>query len=234
MGISILELVIGKLREAGFVADWAYPGQKFLPIRECVAAVHILKVERNKLSVTVEVNILCPAAVGGAGCELEALRATEVLRGLGAECVQQGCRYDGAAQVYAVAILAEFTAVTGAEDHTIGPGFAVYLDDVRQKYAVAFTQEERRNRLPEYAAGCSAPAAVLGGESLWEIVLEEVIPAGEPEEAEPAEGFELKLVTQRKTQRFLQCRWDSIRREFTSQGLHRVRKGVASKREELV
>ena len=91
MGISILDLVIRRLREEKFVADIAYPGQKFPQISQPVAAVHIEKVDRAGMSVTVEVNILCPAAMGGTACELEALRATEILRWSGAVCLQNGC-----------------------------------------------------------------------------------------------------------------------------------------------
>ena len=112
MGYSILELVLQRLREEGFSADIAYPGQKFPQITEAVAAVHIEQVDRANLTVTLEVSIVCPAAMGGTACEVEALRATEVLRWAGAVCVQRGCTYDGVAQVYMVPILATFTGTT--------------------------------------------------------------------------------------------------------------------------
>ena len=71
MGISILELVLRRLREENFIADVAFPGQKYPVITEPVAAVHIEKVDRANLTVTVEVNIICPAESGGAYCEVE-------------------------------------------------------------------------------------------------------------------------------------------------------------------
>ena len=76
MGYSILELVLRRLREDGFTADIAFPGQKFPQIDDTVAAVHIEKVDRANLEVTVEINILCPASMGGTVCEMKALRAT--------------------------------------------------------------------------------------------------------------------------------------------------------------
>ena len=42
MGISILELVLRRLREAKFTADVAFPGQKFPQITKPVAAVQRL------------------------------------------------------------------------------------------------------------------------------------------------------------------------------------------------
>lgn len=233
MGISILELVIRRLREEGFQADGAYPGQKFPPITGPTAAVHIQRVDRAALSVTVEVSILCSAAMGGAACELEALRATEVLRRLGAVCVQNGCRYDAVAQVYVVPVLAEFTAVTGMENYTMGPGFHVYINEINQPGVLSFVQEERETGTPEYVMGESDPAAVLDKGSLWDIQLEELIPPGVPEPQEPEEGFQLKVITDLKTQMFFGCRFSSVRREFTRQGIRRIRKGTAEFRRDL-
>lgn len=232
MGISILELVLRRLREEKFTADVAYPGQKFPRITEPVAAVHIEKVDRANLTVTVEVNVICPASMGGTACEVEALRATEVLRWAGAVCVQNGCTYDGVSQVYVVSVLATFTCVTEEDDCTIGPGFTVYIDDMYQHYAIAFSEEEELGTKVEYVMGESAPAGVSDGCYLWNIQLEELIPVGSPETEEPAGAFVLKIVTDQKTEVYSQCRWSSIKREFTQEGLRRIRKGVALLREE--
>lgn len=232
MGISILELVLEKLREANFAADVAFPGQKFPRIEAPVAAVHIEKVDRASLTVTVEVNIICPAAMGGTACEVEALRATEILRWAGAVCVQNGCTYDGVSQVYVVAILATFTGFTEAEDCRLGPGFQAYINEVYQYFAVAFSEEEVSGCQAEYSMGESAPSGVSQGSILWNIELEELIPPGSPETAEPAGSFELKIVTDVKTEIYYHCRWTSVRREFTREGLRRIRKGISMLREE--
>ena len=233
MGISILELVLRRLREENFNADIAYPGQKFPLVTDTVAAVHIEKVDRASMTVTVEVNIICPASMGGTVCELEALRATEVLRWARAVCVQNGCTYDGVAQVYVVSVLATFTGVTEADDCTIWPGFYVYINEIRHSYAVAFSEEEVPGHQVEYVMGESAPAGISQGSYLWNIQLEELIPAGSPETDEPAGAFQLKLVTDRKTETYYHCRWTSIKREFTQDGLRRIRKGVSMLREEV-
>ena len=232
MGISILELVLRLLREEQFTADVAYPGQKFPKITEPVAAVHIEKVDRANLTVTVEVNIICPAAMGGTACEVEALRATEILRWSGAVCVQNGCTYDGVSQVYVVSVLATFTCVTEADNCTIGPGFEVYVNEVLQPYAVSVSEEEESDAKVEYAMGESAPTGVSGGSYLWRIQLEELIPVGSPETEEPAGACKMQIVTDQKTETYYYCRWTSIRREYTQQGLRRIRKGISMLREE--
>lgn len=182
-------MVLRLLRQENFTADIAYPGQKYPVLTEPVAAVHLEKVDRANLTVTVEVNIICPVSLGGGTCEIEALRATEVLRWSGATCVQQGCKYDGVAQVYVVAILATFTAITEENDCTIGPGFTVHLSDIYHPYAISFTATQT------------------------------------------AELFELKLTTDIQTERYYHCRWTSVKREFTKNGLRKTRIGVAMDRE---
>ena len=232
MGFSVLELVLRRLREEKFNADVAYPGQKYPEIHDTVAAVHIEKVDRSNLTVTVEVNIISPAAVGGTACEVEALRATEVLRWAGAVCVQNGCTYDGISQVYAVSILATFTGITGEDSFLPGPGFEVRIGGVYQPYAVAFTSEEEQERKAEYVMGETAPVGIGQGTCLWKITLEERIPAGSLQTLEPDTAFELEVKTDVKTETFYHCRFTSVRREYTREGLRRLRTGISMLREE--
>ena len=230
MGISILELVLRELRQSQFTADIAYPGQKYPVLTEPVAAVHLEKVDRANLSVTVEVSIICPAALGGTTCELEALRATEVLRWAGAVCVQNGCSYDGLAQVYQVSVLATFTGITEADDCTIGPGFQVFVNELLIQHPVSFTAQEECGHQVQYAMGEDQPVGLAPGKRLWNLELEELIPAGSAEVIQSAELFQLRLTTAVQTEMFYHCRWVSEKREFTPAGLRRTRRGVALER----
>ena len=233
MGYSILELVMRRLREAGFTADIAYPGQKFPQITDTVATVHIEKVDRARLTVTIEVNIICPGSMGGTMCEVEALRATEILRLAGAVCVQEGCSYEGVAQVYMVPVLATFTGSTEADDFSLGPGFEVCINEVRQPFVTRFREEETSGIRAEYVSGQSAPAGISPGERLWSFEMEDLIPVGAPETDEPAEFFEVKVISALKTEQYFHCCWTGIQREFTREGLKRVRKGIAMDRVEV-
>lgn len=221
-----------RLRQEGFAADVAYPGQKFPQITDTVAAVHIDKVDRANMTVTVEISIICPAAMGGTACEVEALRATETLRWSGGVCVQNGCTYDGIAQVYVVSIMATFTGVTEADDCTIWPGFYCYIGDKIHRFAICFTMEQTTGVQPEYEMGETAPVGLSLGSSLWAIQLEELIPSGSPEAEEPEGAFTMQIITDQKTETYSGCRWTSVKREFTKQGLRRTRKGYALTREE--
>ena len=231
MGISILEMVLRLLRQERFTADIAYPGQKYPVLTEPVAAVHLEKVDRSRLEVTVEVNIICPAALGGTACEIEALRATEVLRWAGATCIQRGCQYDGLAQVYQVSVMATFTGVTEEDNCVIGPGFTVHLSDIYHPYAVSFTATETADHKVLHAMGETAPVGLSQGSRQWKLELEEVIPAGLPEAEQLADLFTLKLTTEIQTEFYYHCRWTSVKREFTKDGLHKTRVGYAMSRE---
>ena len=227
MGYSILDLVLRRLKEAGFAADAAYPGQKFPKITEPVAAVHIEKVDRDSQQVTLEVNVVAPAVLGGTECEVVALRVTETLRWMGALCVQNGCKYDGVAQVYVVPVLATFTAVTEADKCTVGPGFRVLINEQELKYATSFREQRSWGPQAEYAVCQSEPVGISEGSRSWEIRLEERIPAGSTEVTEGTFLFELKLERADQTEVYYGCRWTSSSREFTREGIRRIREGFA-------
>lgn len=227
MGYSILALVLRRLREYGFNADVAYPGQKFPRITETMAAVHIEKVDRSNQLVTLEVNLVAPAAMGGTACEVEALKVTEVLRWMGAVCVQSACQYDGVSQVYVVPVLATFTAVTEADKCRVGPGFHVLLNEKEMHFTISFRAQRNCDAQREYAVCQTEPVGITEGERRWEIRLEELIPAGSEEVDEGTELFELKLVTVDKTEKYRSCRWTNTSREFTREGLRRIREGFA-------
>lgn len=231
LGISILEKVLQRLRQAKFKATVAFPGQKYPQITEPVAAVHIEQVDRASMTVTLEVNIICPASYGGTACEVEALRATETLQWDGAICIQNGCTYDGASQVYMVAILATYICVTDKDNCIMGPGFDVYINDIYHRFAVGFTEEENRKHTVEFEMGERAPMGISLGSSVWEITLEELILAGSPEYEEPEGPFELRIVRAAGTDVYYHCRWLSIRREMTHNGLRRICKGVSMLKE---
>lgn len=231
MGYSILELVLRRLREEGFTVSVAYPGQMFPQITDTVAAVHIKKVERSTLTVTIEITMVCPANLGGNRCEMDALRATEILRWSGAECVQNDCTYDGVAQVYMVSILATYTGVTEENSCTIWPGFYCYVDNRYHRYAVDFQTEQTSDVQIVRQIGSAQTLTLHPGEQLWQLRLEELIPSGSEEAAEPTGDFNVKIISDLTTEIYYNCRWTSVQRQRSREGLRRIRKGYALRRE---
>ncbi len=233
MGISILDSVVQRLQAEGFEAGEAYPGQKFPLLTKPAAAVHMEKVDRTGMTVTLEINILCPGSMGGTQCELEALRATNILRKSGADCVQNGCTYDGLAQAYSVQILATFVAVTEADSYTLGPGFYVFIDNICLFGAVSFTAERQSKHDLHFAMGETDPVGSSRGEERWLITVEELLLPGDY-----IPGTERKEFTVRveKSARFQEvysgCRWISQKKQLTREGIRRIRTGIAMSMEE--
>lgn len=231
MGNVILQQVLTALKNGGFSVELAYPGRKMPQITGPVAAVHMARVDSAALTSTVSVTILSPGELGGAACEAEAMEAMELLLGCGAVCVQEGCVYDRVSQLYAVEIRAAFAGISQTEG-IAGTGFSVSINGVSHDRAVAFQSEETRDYTVEYVTTEPLPMANGTGMVQWSLRLEEQIPVGTEEPAEPSPGFSLVVTTDEKTEIYTGCQWTSVSREYSSQGLRRLRKGFALKREE--
>lgn len=233
MGNVILQQVLTALKNGGFAAELAYPGRAMAQITEPVAAVRMEKVDSAALTSTVAVSILSPGELGGSACEEAALKALDLLLGCGAVCIQRGCTYDRVSRLYEVEISAAFTSISQSEEVTpTGPGFSVAIDGIRQSYAVSFRSQETRDYTAEYVTTEPLPMASGSGKVQWSLHLEEQVPVGTAEPAEPGPGFTLVVTTGEKTETFTGCQWTSVSRKYDSQGLRRVRKGFALNREE--
>ena len=129
-------------------------------------------------------------------------------------------------------MLATFTGMTEADDCTVWPGFYCYVDNQLHRFAIGFTAVQQTGAAAEYVIGESVPVGTSLGTAAWEIQLEELIPVGSPEFDSPMEPCVVKILTDQKTEIYSGCRWTTISREFSKQGLRRIRRGVALRREE--
>ena len=233
MGALILTKVQDELEIAGFDVNVAYPGQKYPQIRNTVAAVHMEKMDGTSREMTVEVDIISPANLGGSMCEHEAFRATEALTAVGARCIQNGCVYQAATNTFRVTIRATFSGNTQSEDGTIGLGFQVYINNVLQPYATGFVSNKETDNKVIYTIGMALPEDSTAGQLLHTFQLEELIPIGETAAEDHTGTFTIRVETANTTERFFACRWNSIRQEYTKEGMKRIRKGIARIREEV-
>ncbi len=225
MGNLIVGKVLECLRRADFRADAAFPGENHTAVTEAVAAVHLEKIDRGNARVVAAVYIYCPAALGGSTCEEAGLRAVAALDGIGAECVMNGCEYDGNSRCYGVKILAEFSGVWG------NGGFSVTVGTAALPHAVEFSAEELRKVELRYVMGETAPAGVGSGPAGWELTLVEKIPAGEQETSLETSAATISVVRSGRTEVYQGCVWTSVKREFSRGCLVVTRKGIATGRE---
>lgn len=225
MDNPILTQVLQLLRDAGFSAQHAFPGQKFSGLENCVAAAHILHAEPGKQTVTVEVLVVCPAAMGGTACETEALKATRALCAAGGECVQSGCSYDSLARVYTVPVKAVFPWALAVGEPA--PEFTVWISGRQIPNAIRIAVEETAESKAHYTMGSGAPAGIGTGPVAWKLTLEERIDGETAQrQPDPAE-FSLKISRNGYWELYGTCRWISRQREWTRDGFRQISKAIA-------
>jgi hypothetical protein len=233
LGITILNLVIGLLLDAGYHANVAYPGQRYPVIKQPAITVHIASVDSATYTTTVEVTVHCPASLGGTHCEETAMRVLELLRKDGADCRQAGCQYDGIAKIYSVSIMAEYCKVKNLSAGIV-LDYSLTINDEPVFFQESFSAERKKDLQLVQAIGEDAPSLVNIANGVWEITLEQFYLSGLVEESPVSEPFTLKCSSNVCTEQYSGCRWTEEKREFTSKGLRKIRKGIALTREEIV
>ena len=130
-----------------------------------------------------------------------------------------------------VSILATYTGITEENSCVIWPGFYCYVDNRYLRYAIDFQTELTSDVQVVHGIGQPKAVGVYPGQQIWQIRLEELIPAGSEETPEPEGEFQVMVISDLITETFLGCRWTSVQRQRTRQGLRRIRRGYALERE---
>ena len=219
MGQTIISMVIDALQAVDIRADEAYPGGRIPALTGAVAAVRLGKVDRSVRTTAVQIVIMSPASSGGSVCETTALRAVEAMQDMSATCVKDVCKFDEMADVFYIEISAEFFGTPLESSWSAGPGYSITIGSQSMPYVTAF--EIFRQTDEEVTAISSAK---------WTFTLEEQLPTGTSEPADPTEPFTL-TVTRSNTDEVLSgCIWTSVRREDTIKGVTQTRTGIAASR----
>ena len=216
---TIVSQVIEGLRTAGIRADEAYPGRRIPALTGPVAAVRLGKIDRSVRTTAVEVVIMSPASGGGILCENTALRAVEALQNMGGTCVKDVCKFDEMADVFYIDIDAEFFGTALEGKWSAGPGYAITIGQQPMPHVVSFSAQRATDK----------DVATLS-EAVWTFVLEERLPPGASEPADPGENFNLIVSRALGDEVFTGCKFTSQSREDTIRGVTQIRKGTAAKR----
>lgn len=219
MGQTIVEMVIEGLSGAGIRADEAYPGRRIPALTGPVASVRLGKVDRAVRTTAVEITILSPASSGGSLCETTALQAVAVLQANNGTCVKNVCKFDEMADVFYIEIQAEFLGTPLVGKWSPGPGYAITIGGQAMEYVVGFSATRKTD---DTATSIST--------ALWSITLEELLPPGTSEPADPQEPFALTVSRSNGEELFSGCTWTSVRREDTLRGIRQVRNATAKAR----
>lgn len=216
---TIVGDVISALSAASIRADEAYPGRRIPALTGPVAAVRLGKMDRSVRTTAVEVVIMSPSAGGGSLCEKTALRAIEALQKMGGTCVKDICKFDEMADVFYIAVEAEFFGTALENKWSAGPGYAITIGQQPMEQVVSFSAQR----------SISGDAQTLA-DAPWTFTLEELLIPGSSEPPDPSEPFTLTVSRSNGDEQFTGCRFTSQQRQDTIRGVTQIRKGTAQKR----
>lgn len=219
MGQTIVIKVIDALAGAGIRADEAYPGSRIPALTGAVAAVRLGKVDRSVRTTTVQIVVMSPAGTGGSVCEATALRAVDTLQGMGATCVKEICKFDEMADVFYIEISAVFFGTPGEASWSAGPGYAITIGGQAMEYVTGFSITRKTDDEVTSIA-----------DAKWQFTLEELMPPGTSEPADPAEPFTVTISRSNGEELLSGCTWTSVKREDTLKGIGQTRTGIAASR----
>lgn len=217
MAGSVVTTVIDALNDAGFRAAAAFPGQPLPHLTAPAVAVSLFQVNQQERVTEVLVNVLCPAAMGGAACEAEGLKVTEALTNLGASCVQEGCEYDSQRQLLAVPVYAAFRGGIWEAAWIPGGDLTVTIDKVELSSATSFTSSRETED----------PSVTALSACTWKFTVEEFFYPGYSEPNPPSEPCDITVTRTSRTETYKGCRFTSVRREAGPTGMRQIREGTA-------
>lgn len=219
MGQTIVSKVIETLQADDIRADEAYPGSRIPALTGAVAAVRLGKVDRSVRTTTVQIVIMSPASGGGSVCEDTALRAVDAMQDMGATCTKEICKFDEMADVFYIEISAVFFGTPGESKWSAGPGYSITIGAQAMEYVTGFAISRKTD--DEVTSISNA---------LWQFTLEELLPPGTSEPADPAEPFALTISRSNGEELLSGCTWTSVKREDTLKGVGQTRTGTAASR----
>lgn len=217
MAQSVVTTVIDALNAAGFRAAAAFPGETAPHITSPAIAVSLFQVNQQERVTEVLVRVMCPAEMGGAACEGEGLKVTQVLTELGASCVQEGCEYDSLHRILTVSVYAAFRGGLWEAAWIPGGDLAVLLGKAELYCVTDFISRQETED----------PAATALSACKWHFTIEEFFYPGDAEQNTPSEPFDITVNRTSRTETYKNCRFTKLTREAGPTGLRQTREGIA-------
>lgn len=212
-----LNAVIAGLQREGYRTGRAFPGERMPHIQKPAVAVALQKEASG--SQTLAVTVLYPENMGGGACEDDARVVAGFLRGMGYECVQEHCQYDGKSDRFFVRILATWNDVQADAPYTVSVGTDL------MRYTTSFQAEQKIN-----VEDWDGTDGENSASAPWTLTLEEMIPRDVEEPEDVTSPFTLTVSRGTVEESYSGCCWSSHNRLDTQEGLKKVRTVLALKR----
>lgn len=228
MVYGLLEELRALLEQAGIPAGEEYPAGERVEIVSPVAAVGLRELDCANAVARFSVRILSPRILGGWCCQSKAAQAAQVLHRAGLSCSAAEMEYLSGSDCFCISLSVSQPVFESAEGWSAGSGWQVLRDGIEEKNVLSFRAVRNQGRRLQGAFCQSEPVRVTPGAGGWQI---ELVQAGGAEEAEGQEPFTLALYAGSAEQRYLGCCWNETEIILGGEGLKRIRRGFALKRE---
>lgn len=221
--VEKIEQVVDALCAGGIRAKRGYPEEKYFYPDSPVAAVYLEAVQGQSVTVTAQI-----FAAKAADCEDCADAALKLLAALAGVCTVESCKFDRQMGLFSLRILVRWNPETETESEVepepepeVSPSFTLQLDQSELPYVTAFsavfTGELYQNTSEE------GETSIAYNTKVWTLTVEELLPPETEPEEDNGEAFTLSVIRQGGTESYTQCRWDTIRRTETTDGVRQVR-----------
>lgn len=228
MVYGLLEELRELLEQAGIPTGEEYPAGERVEIVSPVAAVGLRELDCANAVARFSVRILSPRILGGWCCQHKAAQAAQALHRAGMGCSADEMDYLKGSDCFCISLSVSQPVFESAEGWSAGSGWRVLRDGIEEKSVLSFRAVRNQGRRLLGAFCQSEPVRVTPGAGGWQI---ELVQSGAAEPEEGQEPFDLTIHAGGAAQCYLGCCWNETEIVLGGEGLKRIRRGFALKRE---
>lgn len=214
--VKTIQQVVSALDAGGIRTRRGYPQETYIRPETPVATVNLHSADADSLTLVVEI-----FALSAAQCENQAWQALELLSPLEGVCSAGRCQYHRNTGLFSLEILVRWETQVLSADVVTAPQYTVYIDDTALNYVTGFSAESTAELYRLTAE--DGTEEILRDTQVWVLTVEELFSPEIPPGAESEEYFTLAVTREGGTETYSKCKWESIRRTETAQGVLQVR-----------
>ncbi len=222
--VEKIQQVVSVLSSGGIRAKRGYPEETYFHPSAPVAAVYLDSAKGEEITVAAQI-----FATRAADCEDCADTAFSLLGSVGDVCMVESCKFDQKMGLFSLRVLVrwepkEEEELIGGSTPTLGAAktYTVYLNEIQMPYVTAFSASFR-GELYQNVSEETGETEILYTDQAWALSITEMLPLEAVEQSDAGEPFTISLVRNGVRETYGQCRWDSVRRTETAEGVRQWR-----------
>lgn len=221
--VEKIQQVVDALSAGGIRAKRGYPEETYFCPTAPVAAVYLESAQDEKVTVAAQI-----FATRAADCEDCVDTVFGLLKSVGDVCIAESCKFDRQMGLFSLRVLLRWEPTetldsVGESNPELGTAapYTVYLNETEMSYLTSFSASfcgELYQNVSE-----TGEKEILYTDQAWALSIGEMLPSNAVPEADIGETFTLSVVRGDIRETYSQCRWDTIRRTETAQGVRQWR-----------